>query len=94
MFCGGYACAAFACIVSDAVFGTLPARRIYDTNSARVGDMINVHSPTAHSMIVLADNGDSLTVCEGNFNGTIHWGRTISKQELQAGLSEIITRYP
>lgn len=96
LYCGGYACAAFAITVSDAVFGTLPARKVYDINTVRVGDVISYTTEygIGHSVVALSVSGDSVTVCEGNFNGQVHWGRTISKAELQAGLIEIWTRYP
>ncbi|MCQ2519386.1 MAG: DUF5050 domain-containing protein [Lachnospiraceae bacterium] len=96
LYCGGYACAAFAITVSDAVFGTLPARKVYDINTVRVGDVISYTTEygIGHSVVALSVSGDSVTVCEGNFNGQVHWGRTISKAELQASLIEIWTRYP
>ena len=75
----GYGCQAFAMITSDAAFGNAPAYR-YDndgTTTVRVGDILRLNNDT-HSVIVLAIDGDTLTIAEGNYNGTIHWGRTIS----------------
>lgn len=96
LYCGGYACAAFAITVSDAVFGTLPARKIYDINSVRVGDVVSYITEygIGHSVVVLSVGEDSITCCEGNYGGMVHWGRTISKAELQSSLKEIWTRYP
>ena len=49
----------------------------------RVGDHLRV-SYGGHSVIVLGIESDSITICEGNYNSSIHWGRTMSREELEA----------
>ena len=83
----GYGCAAFIFLVQDRLFGA-PAkpRTVYNLNMSelRVGDHLRILDNT-HSVIVLSNNGDSVTVCEGNYNHTIHWGRVITEAELRQG---------
>ncbi|MBO4415083.1 MAG: hypothetical protein J5824_03775, partial [Lachnospiraceae bacterium] len=88
----GYGCQAFAMIASDAAFGNAPVYR-YDndgTATVRVGDILRLNNDT-HSVIVLAISGDTLTIAEGNFNGMIHWERTISLSN--CGFTYGYTRY-
>ena len=33
--------------------------------------------------MILAVDSDSITLCEGNFNSSIHWGRTMTPEELE-----------
>ena len=80
----GYGCAAFIFMVQDRLYGT-PAkpRTVYTLDMAeiRVGDHLRVRN-NEHSVIVLANNGNSVTVCEGNYNNVVHWGRVITADEL------------
>ena len=46
-----------------------------------------------HSVMVLQKNGNTLTVVEGNHNATVHWGRKITKKELQESGFYVETRY-
>ena len=46
-----------------------------------------------HSVLVLQKNGNTLTVVEGNHNATVHWGRKITKKELQENGFYVETRY-
>ncbi len=91
IFSGGYGCAGFAFILSDAAFGNNPARMEYDINAIRVGDILRINNNT-HSVIVLAINGDTITIAEGNYNDSIHWGRTLSKSSVPYDYT--LTRYP
>lgn len=96
LFNTGYGCAGFAFILSDAAFGTLPARMLkgdYSLSDIRVGDILRINN-NSHSVIVLIVNDDNVIVAEGNYNRSIHWGRKISFQELSTNLTYIITRYP
>ena len=93
-FSRGYGCAGFAFILSDAAFGSLPARKYYDYSQIRVGDILRVNND-GHSVIVLYVNADSVTVAEGNFNGKVHWGREIKMSEIRNGQTTYaLTRYP
>lgn len=88
----GYGCAAFAAICSDTVFGDRPVfEKHSDFDRIRVGDMIRIGN--THSVVVLARNGDTLTVAEGNYNSSIHWGRQITRQELKKSGFYVETRY-
>lgn len=81
----GYGCAAFVFMVQDRLYGA-PAKphtiNTLDIRTLRVGDHIRLAGNT-HSVIVLKNNGDSINVAEGNYNGRVHWGRLITAAELQ-----------
>lgn len=101
-YSGGYGCAGFAFMLSDACFGDIKARTIYpdynDMNSyiasIRVGDILRVNGDT-HSVIVLQKYSDGTCVfAEANYNSSVHWGRTASPAELAQMITYIMTRYP
>lgn len=58
----------------------------------RVGDILRMYSDT-HSVIVLEVHEDHLIIAEGNYNSSIHWGRTLTIAELDE-IDYILTRYP
>ena len=87
----GSGCMAFAYILSDAAFGDLSMTKTTSKDNIRVGDILRINGDS-HSVVVLTINGDTITVAEGNYNRSIHWGRTISLSSLD--LTYIITRYP
>ena len=90
----GYGCAGFAFMLSDAAFGSLPARYYYDYSKIRVGDILRMNN-NSHSVIVLYVNADSVTVAEGNYNSKVHWGRVIPMSEVRNGSTTYgMTRYP
>ena len=84
---------AFAYILSDAAFGHLPARMHSNVDAIRVGDVLRVDNDS-HSVVVLKVSSKSITVAEGNYNNSIHWGRTISLSTLKKTLDYVETRYP
>lgn len=88
----GYGCAAFAFILSDAAFGDNPGTYYYDLSQVRVGDILRLNGDS-HSVIVLSVGSGGVTVAEGNFNDSVHWGRYISFSEMAPGFSYGITRY-
>ena len=91
IFSGGYGCAGFAFLLSDAAFGKLPARKLqvnYDT--LRPGDILRINSNT-HSVIILQVFSDHVVVAEGNYNSSIHWGRTLTRSQVEASDS-VLTR--
>lgn len=92
IYAGGYGCAGFAFAVSDAAFGDARAMIHTDYSNVRVGDILRVDNDT-HSVIVLEVKADSVIVAEGNYNGSIHWGREIPKSALMGAGSYIMTRY-
>lgn len=94
VYTGGYGCAGFAFLLSDAAFGDLPARVIEDFqfSDIRPGDILRVEGNT-HSVIVLAINGNTLTLAEGNYNNSINWGRTMTANQVVLA-DYLMTRYP
>lgn len=93
IYSGGYGCYGFAFILSDEAFGQLPARKHTDFNSIRIGDIVRINKNT-HSVVVTHIENNIVTLAEGNFNSSIHWGRTMSSEELIGKADYIITRYP
>ena len=94
IYSGGYGCAGFAFMLSDAAFGTLPARMVRQINypDVRVGDILRVNGDT-HSVIILEVQSDGAVIAEGNYNRSIHWGRKLSRSEVLAA-DYVLTRYP
>lgn len=92
IYSGGYGCAAFAMRLSDEAFGSRPARKYTSKAKVRVGDILRINNDT-HSVIVLAVNEDgTVTIAEGNYNASVHWGRKIDLSS--SGLVYGLTRYP
>ncbi|MCM1112727.1 MAG: leucine-rich repeat protein [Muribaculum sp.] len=91
IYSGGYGCAGFAFMLSDAAFGSAPARQHTDPNAVRVGDIARINGNT-HSVIILEVRSDSVIVAEGNYNSSVHWGREISRSTLEDA-TYFITRY-
>lgn len=80
----GTGCVAFSMNISDAVYGTsAKVTRYYNltANDLQPGDMVKTRNNT-HSVIVISVTDTAVMVCEGNYNGTVHWGRVISKASL------------
>lgn len=95
----GAGCVAFAYILSDAAFGDLPARMTSSVrfSDVKVGDILRVNND-AHTVIVLQVSDAGVVIAEGNYHengsgGMIHWGRAMSRAEVEAA-SHYITRYP
>ena len=55
--------------------------RIYEM--IKVGDLV---SDSNHISMVLSKDETGITVVEGNFNGRVHWDRTIKKDALRKAL--------
>jgi hypothetical protein len=94
IFSGGTGSVSLAFRLSDAVFGDVPARQIteFTYEELRVGDILRMDGDTL-SVVILEKHEDHLMLVEGNYNGIVHWGRTISREEaMQADY--VITRYP
>ncbi len=95
IYSGGYGCAGFAFMLSDAAFGQLPARMIegdVSFSDVRVGDILRINND-GHSVIVLEILSDSVIIAEGNYNSSIHWGRSLSREKVESA-DYLITRYP
>lgn len=95
IYSGGYGCAGFAFLLSDAAFGDLPARMIRENISIdmiRVGDILRINNDS-HSVIVLEVYDDYVVLAEGNYNSSIHWGRRFTAAQVAAA-DYVMTRYP
>lgn len=95
-------CVAFAFTLSDAAFGSWPARIYaageFSFEDIKAGDILQVNNDV-HTVIVLNVSDGGVVVAEGNMStgdhvGKVHWGRTISKEEVLRNTSHYITRYP
>lgn len=86
-------CAAFAAILSDTAFSTLPIKSLY-TNPANVeiGDIIRVNNDT-HSEIVLKKTTYRIYTAAANVGGKVTWTRSYSKAEFRNRFTYGITRY-
>ncbi len=93
IFSYGLGCAGFAFILSDAAFGYAPARMVFDFtyDDVRVGDILRVNNDS-HSVVVMEKYSDHVVLAEGNYNSSIHWGRTMSRDEVMRS-DYIMTRY-
>ena len=89
----GHGCVAFACMLSDEAFGTLPARVVRTFDDIRVGDIIRMNNDT-HTVIVLKVESTGVVVAEGNYNSSVHWGRFIPYSDINATGTYLMTRYP
>lgn len=94
IYSGGRGCAGFAFMLSDAAFGNLPARKLtnFSFSDVRVGDILRINNDT-HSVIVLAVYDDHVVLAEGNYNNSVHWGRTLTAADVQSA-DYLLTRYP
>lgn len=92
IYAGGYGCAAFVFLLSDAAFGETECVRHTNLKKLMVGDIIRVDNDS-HSVIVMRKTASAIVVAEGNYNASIHWGRVITMKELKASADYILTRY-
>lgn len=90
---GGYGCAAFAFILSDAAFGEAPARLHTDVSRIRIGDVLRMYSNTHVAVVIGRYTDGGFAIAEGNNGKKVKWGRRISPQEL-SDISLVITRWP
>lgn len=85
----GQACQAFAYWVQDALFDKEPAKYLSGKGTPiYVWDIVLMKD---HAAVVTAisEDGQTLTLAEGNVNGKISYGRTVNVKEVYA----VITRY-
>lgn len=94
---GGAGCMGFIFMLSDGAFGDLPARKIGISQLAlqdlRAGDIVR-YLDDSHAVMVLQKKSSSIIVTEGNYNGTVHWGREVTFDEILKSGTFILTRYP
>ncbi len=87
----GGGCIGFAGQVLEAVFGEnvgsiYKGLNVSSVSELKVGDVVHYNPKGGyHVVVVLTVGDDYITVVEGNYNGTIHWGRKITEKELRTG---------
>ncbi|MCR5691971.1 MAG: Ig-like domain-containing protein [Eubacterium sp.] len=87
-----YGCVALVGRISDKIFGKkTKVKRHHSFAKIKSGDHVRIGN--YHSVMVLKKKGNTLTVVEGNYNSSVHWGRKIKKSELQADGFYVETRY-
>ena len=93
-FDGGWQCWAFASMIFREIFGKAPnlgggGTKGYNTDDVRVGDYVRFSVPNnttyGHSFLVIARNGDNVTVVESNYPSQcqINWDRTLNLKSEQ-----------
>jgi len=93
-FSGGYGCAGFAFRLSDEAFGTVrcTVNETFSYEDLKVGDILRVNNNT-HSVIIMEIFSNYIIIAEGNYNSSIHWGRTLTKSKVMES-DYVMTRYP
>ena len=92
----GCGCAGFAYMLSDVCFGELKATKLSTCpDNYKVGDVVRMNGNT-HSVIILSIDltSNTITIAEGNFNSSIHWGRTIKINQFKADCNYVMRRNP
>ena len=92
----GNGCAGFAFMLSDACFDDLKALNMNPCpGNFKVGDVVRINKNT-HSVIILKidKSTNTITIAEGNFNSSIHWGRTFTISQLEGNCDYILRRNP
>ncbi len=91
---GGYGCAGFSFMLSDAAFGSLPARQLNTFGAVYPGDILRINNDS-HSVIILEVTDTGVVIAEGNYGGTVHWERTLTNAQVyDVETNYILTRYP
>ena len=97
---GGYGrgcgCAGFAFMLSDTCFGDIKSNKIQPCqNEYKVGDVVRINNDQ-HSVIILKIDSsmEQITIAEGNYGETIHWGRTFKFQSMKSVCNYILRRNP
>lgn len=95
IYSGGYGCAGFAFMLSDAAFGDAPAYMHNNYDNIRVGDILRVRnlSGSEHSVIVLKVDGDNFILAEGNYNSSVHWGRIMTRADVKKNGIYVMSRW-
>ena len=94
----GLQCAGFAFRMSNLVYGEDAPATWYQSSlsfdNIQPGDAINIGNSAGgrHWVMVISKDANGVTVCEGNYNASVHWGRYITKSYINSGLYGIIRR--
>lgn len=93
----GYDCTAFAYMMSDEAFGDSPVYYVRDSKELRIGDIVHFaeyDDKPAHDAVIIGISSDGYTLAEGNYNKTVHWGRTITRSWMEQHFGYGYSRYP
>lgn len=87
----GNACLGFVIMCRDAVFGEVVSEINHsDFDAIRPGDHVRYDS---HSVFVMEKRENSIIVAEGNYASKVHWGREITRAELEKASFYMATSY-
>ena len=87
-------CAAFAMQLSDEVYGTttpMITLQPKTIDELRPGDIVRIFNGT-HTVLVLSVDSQGITVCEGNYGGTVHWNDRYTRNELDGQITYVNRR--
>ena len=89
----GYGSQAFAYFLSNELFGGATSEVITDVNFAdvKLGDILRMDNDT-RAVVVTEIKNDCIVAAQGDWNGTVHWGETLTKDQVEAA-DYRITRY-
>ena len=96
IYSSGRGCAGFAFMLSDVCFDEIQAEKKSPCpNTFKVGDVVRINNDT-HSVIILKidTSTNTITIAEGNFNSSVHWGRTFTIENLKNTCKFVLRRYP
>ena len=89
----GHGCSAYGFYISDLCFGNLPAyyynQGQWNFEDLKVGDLL---SGLGHMVVILEVHEDHIVITEGNYEETIHWFRTMTREECLESFA-LYTRY-
>lgn len=90
----GSGCAAWVFESQDTPFGSLPAYVTpgVDISNVKPGDFFRINN--SHFVIATSVVPNGIIVSEGNYNGTVHYGRSFSMEELKNITTFSVSRYP
>ena len=96
IYSGGHGCAGFSFMLSDVCFGDIQANLLEQCPSKyKVGDVVRINNDTHFIIILKIDlNTNTITIAEGNYNSSIHWGRTFTIQGLTNICNYVLRRNP
>lgn len=89
----GRGCQAFAMQMSDLIYGTNTTVTLLQQPQAasiQVGDVVRIGG--THSVFVIAADAENITIAEGNYNSSVHYGRVLSRATLEGQLTCIWRR--
>lgn len=88
-----HGCHGFALQITDDIFETARYLRTssFTMDDIKPGVVVRLKNDS-HTIVVLEKKENTVVIAEGNYYGTVHWGRELSYSEILEG-DYIITRY-